>query len=70
MLVVVSRRKVGDRFEGIKKITRILSNMVIDFKIFEKDKAIEFFFNAYDDNEDLKDLSAGIVDILSNLGHL
>jgi hypothetical protein len=70
MVVVVSQRKVGDRFEGIKKIAKIVSNMITDFKRLERDKAIEFIFNKFDNNEDLKGLPAGITDILNNLGPL
>ncbi len=44
--------------------------MITDFKRLEKDKAIEFIFNKFDNDEDLKGLPAGITDIINNLGPL
>ncbi len=44
--------------------------MITDFKRLEKDKAIEFIFNKFDNDEDLKGLPAGINDIVNNLGPL
>lgn len=42
--------------------------MITDFKSLEKAKAIEFIFNKFDNEDDLKRLPAGITDILNNLG--
>ena len=70
LIVVVSQRKVGDRFDGIKKIAKIVSSMITNFKSVEKAQAIEFIFNKFDNPEDLKGLPAGISDILTNLGPL
>lgn len=42
--------------------------MITDFKSLEKAKAIEFIFNKFDDEDDLKRLPAGITDIVNNLG--
>ena len=70
LVVVVSQRKVGDRFDGIKKIAKIVSSMVTNFKSLETARAIEFIFNKFDNQEELKGIAAGITDILSNLGPL
>ena len=40
LIVVVSQRKVGDRFDGIKKIAKIVSSMITNFKSVEKAQAI------------------------------
>ena len=44
--------------------------MITNFKRIEKDQAIEFIFNKFDNPDDLKGLPAGITDILNNLGPL
>ena len=70
LVVVVSQRHVSYRFDGIKKIAGIVSNMITNFKRIEKANAIEFIFNKFDNPDDLKGLHAGIADILANLGPL
>jgi hypothetical protein len=70
LVVVVSQRKIGDRFDGIKKIAKIVSSMITNFKSIETAKAIEFIFNKFDNQEDLIGLPAGISDILNKLGPL
>lgn len=44
--------------------------MITNFKRIERDQAIEFIFNKFENPDDLKGLPAGITDILNKLGPL
>lgn len=46
-MVVVSQKKIGDRFEGIKNLAKIVSSMVVNFKQLDKDNAVEYIFNKF-----------------------
>ena len=70
LIVVVSQRKIGDRFDGIKKIAKIVSSMISNFKSIETAKSIGFIFNKFDNQEDLIVLTAAISNILNRLGPL
>ncbi len=67
LVVVISQRKIGHRFDGIKKIAKIVSNMVNDYKSLEKDGAVEFIFNKFDNQEDLREFPNAIKYILNSL---